>query len=242
MLGDFNALVGGADMEDWAPLLGDHQLCGDLNFSGRHLLAMCQTLNLAVTSTFFEPGALGAGTHRQPDQPGRFERTIDYILVPVGRIPDVIQCAVDGTICDSMSDHRLIVMEIRAQQQERGGTVAKKRQDQVMMKKRYEISALKDAGVKEKMNSVLKGKFTEMHKRREEAVASGVVLERMYDEFEKLVQEALQETIPIDREKIQTKRKTNWFAEYEEILVPLIEEKRNCYMAWQRGIQTREVE
>ena len=74
---------------------------------------------------------------------------------------------------------------------------------QVMMtKKRYEISALKDAGVKEKMNSVLKGKFTEMHKRREEAVASGVVLERMYDEFEKLVQEALQETIPIDGNEV----------------------------------------
>ena len=52
----------------------------------------------------------------------------------------------------------------------------------------------------------------------------------------------LQKNIPFDRDKIRKKRKTNWFDEYEAMLIPLITQKRSLHKAWRQGIRTREVE
>ena len=51
-------------------------------------------------------------------------------------------------------------------------------------------------------------------------------MEEIFKDFEKMLQDTLQKNIPFDRDKIRKKRKTNWFDEYEAMLIPLITQNR----------------
>lgn len=240
MGGDMNATIAGADAEAWEEVIGPFGLMGEINHNGRCMLGMCQDLKLVVANSFFYQGEWGAGTYHRPGQDGQWDRTIDYILVPVDLKSQLIECKVVGDACIALTDHRLIIAEMRKTGTQGRSNYTQNKSKVGTHKPHYDIKALSNPETKALFNKNMIDRVVEMKIIRAEALAEGRTVTTMYEEIHKILTETMNEVIP-GKKTTQLSRKSNWFDEYGHLLQPLIDMKRVVYGRWQQSMKSQKL-
>lgn len=208
LLGDFNARIGNKS-ENWPECIGNHGI-GNINENGQRLLELCASYSLCVTNTYFKSKPIHKVSWKHP-RSGHWHQ-IDFIITRRKDLRDILNSRSYHS-ADCNTDHSLVMAKTRH-----------------LPKK---IHSAKKAPKKVLLNTAAmldKDLYNDLRKHVEENL-SKETLDRSTsaEDMWQLIKQELTQTA----EKVFGKRQkfvSDWFTEYEHILLPLIEKKRAAHV------------
>ena len=215
VLGDFNARVG-TDYTTWDRVLGRHGV-GKCNSNGVRLLTLCSSHDLAITNTMFRQPTRNKTSWMHP-RSGHWH-LIDYIFV---RDRDRRDVRVTKAMCgaDCWTDHRLIVSKTCLHMQ------PKRRPQGQKVTKRLDVEQLRNRTTVLKFQETLSTRLSDPQPPASQPGSESV--DDQWAHFRDIIYSTALETIGPRRKKHR-----DWFDENDDMIQPLLEEKRCLLRALQ---------
>ncbi|CAG9128775.1 unnamed protein product [Plutella xylostella] len=208
VLGDFNARIG-SNSTDWSDCIGAHGI-GNMNDNGQRLLEFCTSHGLCATNTFFQNKVAHKVSWRHP-RSGHWHQ-IDFVLYRRRDLRDIHNTRTyHSAICDT--DHSLVLSKMKLLPQKIYSERPRRK-----LRAPLDITGLSDVATRSQFSAVVQGKLSV------ETLQGSQSLESAWTNFRDTVMKTAEETLGR-----KVRKQTDWFAEYEQVLHPLIEEKRSAY-------------
>ena len=226
LLGDFNARVGSRQSgiaDDWQRVRGPHGF-GECNESGAELLSFLHMNNATVCNTWFQNKAF----HKQSWQHPRTKRShaIDFIIM---HQKDRLLCRDCRVVlnADCGSDHRMVCLTVQLQRMwlSRDKAEPKRRCFAVNLLKPSPASPMAtNADVSTPTHVTA---YQESVASRLADIPAAASIEERWDAHATSLSTAAETTLGFS-----ACRQPDWFSDQQDVLGPLIEERRLAYNRW----------
>ncbi|KAG7304556.1 hypothetical protein JYU34_011506 [Plutella xylostella] len=204
LLGDFNARVGNKS-DNWPECIGHHGI-GNINDNGQRLLELCASLSLCITNTYFQNKSIHKVSWKHP-RSGHWHQ-IDFIITKRTDLRDILNSRTYHS-ADCNTDHSLIMAKTRLTPKKIHS--ARKAPRKVALN----TAAMQDKALYKDLEKLIEEKLSK------ESLEQTTSAEDMWQLVKK---EITQTAEKVFGKKERTVR--DWFADYEHILLPVIEKKR----------------
>ena len=230
LLGDFNARVGtrtGVDIDEWADVCGPCGF-GECNDAGKEMLAFLGMNNATICNTWFTKNPLYKRSWQHP-RTNKWH-AIDLVIV---HQRDRRLCCDCRVICsaDCGSDHRMVCLSLELPHATRFQRTSSSR-----MRPRFNISLLKPtpgmskeerAAVMERVKSFQESVTSSLTSLSTDSAQEQPSVEERWSTLrDSLVNAGCEHLGYVQRHQ------PDWFLSNQEVLEPLLQERRLCYYRW----------